>query len=104
MISTLNYDTENIEQILNVDRVLWYFASSVVIPDLDSYIFPFLPHNYYLYRSASGQFEVIPWDKDQSFGGSVINLFLWFGGNAYWVYHHVRFFFVRARASWRLAG
>ena len=93
LISTLNYDTENIEQILNVDRVLWYFASSVVIPDLDSYIFPFLPHNYYLYRSASGQFEVIPWDKDQSFGGSVINLFLWFGGNAYWVYHHDPFFY-----------
>ena len=93
LISTLNYDTENIEQILNVDRVLWYFASSVVIPDLDSYIFPFLPHNYYLYRSASGQFEVIPWDKDQSFGGSVINLFLWLGGNAYWVYQHDPFFY-----------
>lgn len=93
LISTLNYDIENIEQILNVDRALWYFASSVVIPDLDSYIFPFLPHNYYLYQNASGQFEVIPWDKDQSFGGSVINLFLLFGGDAYWVYHHPPFFY-----------
>ena len=93
LISTLNYDIENIEHILNVDRVLWYFASSVVIPDLDSYIFPFLPHNYYLYQNASGQFEVIPWDKDQSFGGSVINLFLLFGGNAYWVYNHPPFYY-----------
>ena len=93
LISTLNYDIENIEHILNVDRALWYFASSVVIPDLDSYIFPFLPHNYYLYQNASGQFEVIPWDKDQSFGGSVINLFLLFGGNAYWVYNHPPFYY-----------
>ena len=91
LISTLNFHTENIEGILNVDRVLWYFASSVVMPDLDSYIFPFLPHNYYLYKNASGQFEVIPWDKDQSFGGSVINLFLLFGGNQYWVYNHSPF-------------
>ena len=93
LISTLNFHTENIENILNVDRVLWYFASSVVIPDLDSYIFPFLPHNYYLYQNASGQFEIIPWDKDQSFGGSVINLFLIFGGNAYWVYNHPPFYY-----------
>ena len=93
LISTLNYDIENIEHILNVDRALWYFASSVVIPDLDSYIFPFLPHNYYLYQNASGQFEVIPWDKDQSFGGSIINLFLLFGGNAYWVYNHPPFYY-----------
>ena len=93
LISTLNFHTENIENILNVDRVLWYFASSVVMPDLDSYIFPFLPHNYYLYQNASGQFEIIPWDKDQSFGGSVINLFLLFGGNAYWVYNHPPFYY-----------
>ena len=93
LISTLNFHTENIENILNVDRVLWYFASSVVMPDLDSYIFPFLPHNYYLYQNASGQFEVIPWDKDQSFGGSVINLFLLFGGNEYWVYNHPPFYY-----------
>ena len=93
LISTLNFDTENIEDILNVDRVLWYFATSVVLPDLDSYIFPFLPHNYYLYQNASGQFEIIPWDRDQSFGGSVINLFLLFGGNAFWIYHSPPFYY-----------
>lgn len=93
LIYTLNYDINNIEEILNVDRVLWYFASALVIPDMDGYLFPFLPHNYYLYQNTNGQFEIIPWDKDQSFGGSLINLFLLFGGNPYWIYNHPPFLY-----------
>ena len=37
LIYTLNYDTENINNILNVDRALRNLASSTVTPDLDAY-------------------------------------------------------------------
>ena len=66
LIYTLNYDIDSIETILNVDRVLWFFAASTVMPDLDAYN-GFVIHNYYLYRNTNtGQFEIIPWDKDLS--------------------------------------
>ncbi|MBL7013743.1 MAG: CotH kinase family protein [Candidatus Marinimicrobia bacterium] len=73
LIYTLNFDMNNIESILNVDRVLWFFAASTVIPDLDTYN-GFWIHNYYIYKNiTSGQFEIIPWDKDHSFGGALVN-------------------------------
>ena len=93
LIYTLNFDIENIETILNVDRVLWFFAASTVMPDLDAYT-GLNTHNYYLYRNtSSGQFEVIPWDKDQTFGGAQINDILGMGGDASWVYYWDPFLF-----------
>ena len=50
LIETLNFDTENVEEVLNVDRALWFFASSIVMPDLDTYNGGFV-HNYYLYKN-----------------------------------------------------
>jgi len=86
LIYTLNFEIDNIENILNVDRALWYFSASVVMPDLDAYN-GFYMHNYYLYRNtSSGQFEVIPWDKDHTFGGAMINTILAMGGDVSWVY------------------
>ena len=87
LIYTLNYNIDNIEEILNVDRVLWFFAASTVIPDLDNY-FWFVPHNFYLYKNASGQFEIIPWDKDHTFGNALINVINDVGGNIYWIYYY----------------
>ncbi|MBT3179859.1 MAG: T9SS type A sorting domain-containing protein [Candidatus Marinimicrobia bacterium] len=73
LIYTLNFEINQIENILNVDRVLWFFAASTVLPDLDTYN-GFWIHNYYLYQNTiSGQFEIIPWDKDHSFGGALVN-------------------------------
>jgi len=73
LIYTLNFETNQIEDILNVDRVLWFFAASTVIPDLDTYN-GFWIHNFYIYQNTvSGQFEMIPWDKDHSFGGALVN-------------------------------
>ena len=92
LIYTLNYNIDNIEEILNVDRVLWFFAASTVMPDLDNY-FWFLPHNYYLFKNASGQFEIIPWDKDNTFGNALINVINDAGGNIYWIYHYDPFDF-----------
>ena len=86
LIYTLNFNLDSIETILNVDRVLWFFASSTVMPDLDAYT-GFYVHNYYLYRNtSSNQFEIIPWDKDHTFGGAMINIILEFGGNVSLIY------------------
>ena len=87
LIYTLNYNIDNIEEILNVDRVLWFFAVSTVMPDMDNY-FWFVPHNFYLYKNASGQFEIIPWDKDHTFGNALINVINDVGGNIYWIYYY----------------
>ena len=87
LIYTLNFNVDSIENILNVDRVLWLFASSNVMPDLDAYTGLYV-HNYYLYRnSATAQFEIIPWDKDHTFGGAQINDIIGWGGNIYWIYY-----------------
>jgi len=93
LIYTLNFDIDDIESILNVDRALWYFAASVVMPDLDAYN-GFYMHNYYLYRNtSSGLFEVIPWDKDNTFGGAMINTILGMGGDVSWIYSWDPFLF-----------
>ncbi len=93
LIYTLNFDIDNIETILNVDLVLWLFAASNVMPDLDAYTGLYM-HNYYLYRNTvSGQFEMIPWDKDHTFGGAQINDILGMGGDVSWVYNWDPFLF-----------
>ena len=88
LVETLNFDTENVEEVLNVDRALWFFASSIVMPDLDTYNGVFV-HNYYLYKNTeTGKFEIIPWDKDNTFGGFLVNFLIdWFNGNVSWIYN-----------------
>jgi hypothetical protein len=46
--------------------MLRYLAASTVMGNLDSYQGT-LAHNYYLYEE-SGQFSIIPWDLNESFG------------------------------------
>ena len=88
LIETLNNNPDNIGSILNVDRVLWFFASSIVMPDLDTYNGLFV-HNYYLYKNTdTGRFEILPWDKDNTFGGFLVNFLIdWWFGNATWIYN-----------------
>ena len=86
LIYTLNFNIDNIENVLNVDRALWFFATSMVMPDLDAYTGMYI-HNYYLYKnSETNLFEVIPWDKDQTFGNVMVNTLIQWGGNVSWVY------------------
>ena len=93
LIYTLNFEIDSIEAILNVDRVLWFFAASTVMPDLDAYT-GFYMHNYYLYKNtSSGQFEIIPWDKDHAFGGAQINTVRELGGDVEWIYNWDPFLF-----------
>lgn len=73
LIDILNNRPHEIETILNVDRVLWFLAVSMVIPNLDTYN-GFYLHNYYLYKHKNGLFQIIPWDLSESFGGILLNL------------------------------
>ena len=71
LINTLNNNTAEIDSILNVDRVLWAFAVNTVIANLDTYN-GFYIHNYYLYQTKDGLFQMIPWDLSESFGGALL--------------------------------
>ena len=59
----------------------------MVMPDLDAYNGMYM-HNFYLYKNTrSGQFEIIPWDKDNTFGGAMINTIIEQGGGVYNIYN-----------------
>lgn len=65
-IYTLNYDTANLESVLDVDRTLWMHAFNYSVLNLDSYIG--YCQNYYLYKDDNGRFNPIVWDLNMSFG------------------------------------
>ena len=56
-----------IEQYLDVDQALWYFACCNVVHNLDSYTSG--GHNYYIYFDpADGRLNMLVWDCNMSFG------------------------------------
>ena len=67
LIDTLSNHISSIEQILQVDQVLWMHAFNNVLVNLDSYAGGF-KQNYYLYRMKNRQFYPIVWDMNESFG------------------------------------
>ncbi|MEZ5030892.1 MAG: CotH kinase family protein [Saprospiraceae bacterium] len=67
LCDTLFNHTDVIEQILDVDRVIWMLAYNNVLVNLDSYIGAFA-QNYYLYRDDHGRFNPVVWDLNESFG------------------------------------
>ena len=66
LIDVLNNTPSDIESVLNVDRVLWYFAANHIIMNYDAYNIG-SPHNYYLYQTGDNLFQIIPWDLSESF-------------------------------------
>jgi len=60
-------DGTGIEETLDVDEVLRYFAVNTFLVNLDSYASS-LKHNYYLYEQ-DGIFQILPWDLNLSFAG-----------------------------------
>jgi hypothetical protein len=72
LIDILNNDPARIDSILNVDRVLWYFALNQVLLNTDSYN-TLVMHNYYLYRTEDGLFQIIPWDLSETFAGVMLD-------------------------------
>ncbi|MDD5571920.1 MAG: CotH kinase family protein, partial [Bacteroidales bacterium] len=67
MIDTLNNYPSKIKDVLNVDRALWYFAVSNVLPNLDTYNNKYI-HNYFIYQQRDKLFHMIPWDLNETFG------------------------------------
>ena len=73
-IKTIETNFNNIDSILNVDRTLWAFAVNQVLLNLDCYN-TYYVHNYYLYQTKDGLFQMIPWDLDNSFVGAILGSF-----------------------------
>ena len=82
LIRTIKYDFSNLDSILNIDRVLWAFAVDQVIQNLDCYNTYYM-HNYYLYQTKDGLFQMIPWDLDNSFSGAIMGWDYWTPSNIY---------------------
>lgn len=66
MFKNLN-DGTNLEEVLDVEEVLKYFAVNTYLVNLDSYSGA-MYHNYYLYEK-DGVCQILPWDLNLSFGG-----------------------------------
>lgn len=64
-IKQLN-DGENIEDVVDVDEVLRYFAAHNFVVNFDSYTGNMM-HNYYLYEK-NGRMSMIAWDYNLAFG------------------------------------
>lgn len=56
-----------VEQVINVDRALWYFACMNMLINSDDYMGA--AHNYYMYFDPTdGRMNLLPWDLNESFG------------------------------------
>ncbi|MBC8474702.1 MAG: CotH kinase family protein [Cryomorphaceae bacterium] len=82
LIRTIKDDFTNLDSVLNIDRTLWAFAVNQVIQNLDCYNTYYI-HNYYLYQTKDGLFQMIPWDLDNSFSGAIMGFDYWTPSNIY---------------------
>ncbi len=85
LIYTINFDPTDIESKLNVDRVLWAFAVNQAALNLDTYN-GYYVHNFYMYLSENGLWQMIPWDLDNTFGGALLG-FDYFNPNTLFHYN-----------------
>jgi hypothetical protein len=67
LCDTLNNHIDAIEEIVNMNEVLWMLAFDNVLVNLDSYIGQF-SQNYYLYKDDHDRFRPVLWDLNESFG------------------------------------
>ncbi len=69
MITALKHLSEgtDLNQYIDVDAALRYFAAHTVVVNLDSYNSN-MCHNYYLYEN-NGRITILPWDYNMAFGG-----------------------------------
>ena len=65
MFKNLN-DGTNLEEVLDVEEVLKYFAINTYLTNFDGYSGG-MYHNYYLYEN-NGKCQILPWDYNLSFG------------------------------------
>ena len=65
-LDTLNNHTEYTDQVLNIDRHLWFLAFANLMVNLDGPINN--PQNYYIFKDENGRFNPILWDLNENFG------------------------------------
>lgn len=68
LTKVLHQNTDNLDQVLDIDQTLWWLAFNNVMINLDSYQGAFC-HNYYLYQDKEGTFHPVIWDLNLAFGG-----------------------------------
>lgn len=68
LCDTLENHSEDLSEILDIDRAIWMLAFDNTLVNLDSYIGAF-QQNYYLYRDDYDRFVPVVWDLNESFGG-----------------------------------
>lgn len=57
----------SLDQVIDMDRVIWMLAFNNILINLDSYSGVF-SQNHYLYKDQTGHFNPILWDLNMSFG------------------------------------
>jgi len=67
LTDVLNNQSVDIENLLNIDRVIWMHAFNNVLVSVDSYLDSY--RNYYLFKDDNGIFDVIIWDLKRSLCG-----------------------------------
>lgn len=82
LISALEFNPDAIQNVINMDRVLWAMAVNTVTNNLDTYN-GYYVHNYYLYQDIEGRFQMIPWDLDNTFGGAILGWSFWSPNDVY---------------------
>ncbi|MGL5977864.1 MAG: CotH kinase family protein [Erysipelotrichaceae bacterium] len=63
---------EDLQRVIDVDKVLRYFVVQVFVMNLDSYL-GHTTHNYYLYENA-GVLQLLPWDYNLAFGTYLLGI------------------------------
>ena len=66
-LNIFNNNTAMVEDVLDVDRLLWMLAYDILMINLDAPIN--FGHNFYLYKDNSSRFVPIIWDLNENFGG-----------------------------------
>lgn len=66
-LDVINNEPDKLEEVMDVDEMLRYFAANTALANMDSYQGR-MKHNYYLYEQG-GIFSIIPWDYNMAFGG-----------------------------------
>ena len=76
LIQTLKFNPSELDSVLNIDRTLWALAVNTTTLNLDTYNGYYI-HNYYLYQTEDGLFQMIPWDLSESFIGAILGWDFW---------------------------
>ncbi len=63
----IKFNPNDMNDILDIDRVLWMLAFNNLLVNLDSYTGA-ISQNYYLYKADNGCFNAVVWDLNESFG------------------------------------